>query len=262
MASGSFFTSLEAGSMSCFSCCNHQSLFWCLRFPSLHFHTLRLPPAKPKLNHQFLVFKCSSSSSDSVSVDVDLLSSTECSDGSVIFRFGNASEMAILEGQTQTNDESATAVAKVGREDLDKEDKSSFEAVGVSVGDSESVEPGKKKVHRNFLVKSSPKRKQRLNANQVTEAVKEKAASVVSDDRESGKNSVVSSKHINPEEPSDDELENVVKIETDNFLEENSASTRKKNEGFSNLNVVLNQDLVHYVGKVSPPLAASVIESK
>ncbi|GMJ12936.1 hypothetical protein HRI_004962800 [Hibiscus trionum] len=254
MASDPFvFTSLEARSMSCFPCCNHQPLFWRFRFPPLHSHTIRLSPAKPKLNHQFLVSKCSTSSSDSVSADVDLLSSTECSDGSIMFRFGNASEMTIIEDQTQTTDESTT-------EDLDKEDKSSFEAFGVSDGDAEAVEPVKKKVGRNLQVKSSPKRKQRQNATKVTEVVKEKAASVVSDDRETEKHSVDSSKPINPEEPSD-ELENVVKIEINNVPEENGVST-SKNEGSSNLNVVLKQDLVHDVEKVSPPLAASVIESE
>ncbi|KAK8562725.1 hypothetical protein V6N13_018708 [Hibiscus sabdariffa] len=259
-----FFASLHPRSMSRFPTCNHRHrpLFWRFPFPPLNSHTLRLSPPKPKLNNHFLVSKCSGSSSDSVSADVDLLSSTECSDGSVIFRFGNASEMELIEDQTQTTDESATVVAKVGRQDLDKEDKSSFEAFGVSDGDAEAVDPVKKKVGRNLQVKSSPKKKQRQNATNVTEVVKEKAVSVVSDGhgRESEKSSVYSSKQINDEEPSD-ELENVVKIETNNVPEENGVST-SKNESSSNLNVVLNQNLVHDVEKVSPPLAASVNESE
>ncbi|GMI74690.1 hypothetical protein HRI_001138300 [Hibiscus trionum] len=254
-----FFTSLEARSMSCFPCCN-QSLFWRFRFPPLHCHALRLSPAKPKLNRHFVVSKCSSSSSDSVSADVDLLSSTECSDGSVIFRFGNASEMEIIEDQTQTTDESAKVVAKVGREDLDKEDENSFKAVGVSDGDAEAVELVKKKVGRNSQVKSSPKRKPRRNATKVTEVVKQKAASVVSNDRESEEKSVDSSKHINPKEGSDT-VEKVVKIETNSVPGGNDQST-SQNEGSGNFNVVLNQDLVHHVENVSPPLAASVVESK
>ncbi|KAK8627037.1 hypothetical protein V6N13_134666 [Hibiscus sabdariffa] len=252
-----FFASLDPRSMSRFPCCNHRPLFFRFRFPPLNSHTVRLSPAKPKLNHHFLVSKCSGSSSDSVSADVDLLSSTECSDGSVIFRFGNAGEMEIIEDQTQITDESATVVAKVGRQDLDKEDMSSFEAFGVSDGDAEAVEPVKKKVGRNLQVKSSPKKKRRQNATNVTEVVKEKAVPVVSDGRESEKNSDDSSKQINPEEPSD-ELENIVQIETNNVPEENGVST-SKNESPGNLNVVLNQNLVQ---KVSPPLAASVIESE
>lgn len=91
--------------------------------------------------------------------------------------------MAIIEDQTQTTDESAKVVAKVGGKDLDKVDKSSIKAVGVSDGDAAAVEPMKKKVGRNFQVKSQPKRKLRRNATKVTEVVKEKPASVVSDDR-------------------------------------------------------------------------------
>ncbi|KAL4281569.1 hypothetical protein GQ457_03G004700 [Hibiscus cannabinus] len=243
--------------MSRFPCCNHRPLFCRFRFPPLNSHTVRLSPAKPKPNHHFLVSKCSGSSSDSVSADVDLLSSTECSDGSVIFRFGNAGEMEIIEDQTQTTDESA--IDKVGRQDLDKEDMSSFEAIGVSDGDAEAVEPVKKKAGRNLQVKSSPKKKQRQNATNVTEVVKEKAVPVVSDGRESEKNSVDSSKQINPEEPSD-ELENIVQIETNNVPEENGVTvSTSKNESPGNLNVVLNQNLVQ---KVSPALAASVIESE
>ncbi|KAK8616216.1 hypothetical protein V6N13_017774 [Hibiscus sabdariffa] len=254
-----FFASLEARYMTCFPCCNH-SLFWRFRFPfpPFHCHTLRLSPAKPKLNRHFVVPKCSSSRSDSVSADVDLLSSAECSDGSVIFRFGNASEMAIIEDQTQTTDESAKVAAKVGCQDLDKEDENSFKAVGVSDGDAEAVELVKKKVGRNLKVKS--KRKQRRNATKVTEVVKEKAASAVNDDRESEENSVDYSKHINPKEGSN-VVDNFVKIET-NSVPGRTSQITSKNEGSSNFNVVLDQDLVHHVEDVSPPLAASVVESK
>ncbi|KAE8672691.1 putative protein phosphatase 2C BIPP2C1 [Hibiscus syriacus] len=251
-----FFTSLESRSMSRFPCCNQTSLFWRFRFPPLHCHTLRLSPTKPKLNHHFVVSKCSSS--DSVSADVDILSSTECSDGSVIFRFGDASEMAIIEDQTQMTDESAKVVAEVGRENLDKEDESSFKAVVVSDGDAEAVEHVKKKVGRNLQVKSSLKRKQRRNATKATE-VKERAASVDSDDRESEEKSVDSSNHINLKEGSD-EVDDVVKIETNDVPGGNGQGTCK-NEGSSNLNVVLDQDLVHHVENVSPPLAASAVES-
>ncbi|KAK8529737.1 hypothetical protein V6N13_102639 [Hibiscus sabdariffa] len=260
MAAGPFFfASLGARYMTCFPCCN-QSLFWRFRFPPLHCHTLSLSPAKPKLNRHFVVSKCSSSRSDSVSADVDLLSSTECSDGSVIFRFGNASEMAIIEDQTQVTDESAKVAAKVGRQDLDKEDENSFKAVGVSDGDAEAVELVKKKVGRNLKVKSSPKRKQRRNATKVNEVVKEKAASAVNDDREGEEKSLDSSKQINPKGGSN-VVENVVKIETNSVPGGNGQIT-SKNEGSSNFNVVLNQDLVHHVEDVSPPLAASVVESK
>nr|KJB32016.1 hypothetical protein B456_005G218800 [Gossypium raimondii] len=251
-----FFASLEARSMS-FPSCNN-SLFWRFRFPPLHFHTLRFSPPKLKFNHQFVVSKCSSS--DSVSADVDILSATEHSDGSVIFRFGNASEMAIIEDQTQTTDESAKVVAKDGGKDLDKVDKSSIKAVGVSDGDAAAVEPMKKKVGRNFQVKSQPKRKLRRNATKVTEVVKEKPASVVSDDRMVEKKSVDSSKNINTKDQPD-ELGDVVKGEN-NVVPKENGECISKTEGSSKLNVALDQELVHHVEMVSTPLTASVVESE
>ncbi|KAL1180048.1 hypothetical protein V6Z11_A03G202300 [Gossypium hirsutum] len=251
-----FFASLEARSMS-FPSCNN-SLFWSFRFPQLHFHTLRFSPPKLKFNHQFVVSKCSSS--DSVSADVDIISATEHSDGSVIFRFGNASEMAIIEDQTQTTDESAKVVAKVGGKDLDKVDKSSIKAVGVSDGDAAAVEPMKKKVGRNFQVKSQPKRKLRRNATKVTEVVKEKPASVVSDGRKVEKKSVDSSKNINTKDQLD-ELGDVVKVEN-NVVPKENGECISKTEGSSKLNVALDQELVHHVEMVSTPLTASVVESE
>ncbi|KAG4159779.1 hypothetical protein ERO13_D02G195800v2 [Gossypium hirsutum] len=251
-----FFASLEARAMS-FPSCNN-SLFWRFRFPPLHFHTLRFSPPKHKFNHQFVVSKCSSS--DSVSADVEILSATEHSDGSVIFRFGNASETAIIEDQTQTTDESAKVVAKVGGKDLDKVDKSSIKAVGVSDGDAAAVEPMKKKVGRNFQVKSQPKRKLRRNATKVTEVVKEKPASVVSDDRMVEKKSVDSSKNINIKDQPD-ELGDVVKVENNVVPKENDECI-SKTEGSSKLNVALDQELVHHVEMVSTPLTASVVESE
>ncbi|TYG80753.1 hypothetical protein ES288_D02G241300v1 [Gossypium darwinii] len=251
-----FFASLEARAMS-FPSCNN-SLFWRFRFPPLHFHTLRFSPPKLKFNHQFVVSKCSSS--DSVSADVEILSATEHSDGSVIFRFGNASEIAIIEDQTQTTDESAKVVAKVGGKDLDKVDKSSIKAVGVSDGDAAAVEPMKKKVGRNFQVKSQPKRKLRRNATKVTEVVKEKPASVVSDDRMVEKKSVDSSKNINIKDQPD-ELGDVVKVENNVVPKENDECI-SKTEGSSKLNVALDQELVHHVEMVSTPLTASVVESE
>ncbi|TYH25959.1 hypothetical protein ES288_A03G211600v1 [Gossypium darwinii] len=251
-----FFASLEARSMS-FPSCNN-SLFWSFRFPQLHFHTLRFSPPKLKFNHQFVVSKCSSS--DSVSADVDIISATEHSDGSVIFRFGNASEMAIIEDQTQTTDESAKVVAKVGGKDLDKVDKSSIKAVGVSDGDAAAVEPMRKKVGRNFQVKSQPKRKLRRNATKVTEVVKEKPASVVSDGRKVEKKSVDSSKNINTKDQLD-ELGDVVKVEN-NVVPKENGECISKTEGSSKLNVALDQELVHHVEMVSTPLTASVVESE
>ncbi|KAG8498141.1 hypothetical protein CXB51_006754 [Gossypium anomalum] len=251
-----FFASLEARSMS-FPSCNN-SLFWRFRYPPLHFHTLRFSPPKLKFNHEFVVSKCSSS--DSVSADVDILSATEHSDGSIIFRFGNASEMAIIEDQTQTTDESAKVVAKVGGKDLDKVDKSSIKAVGVSDGDAAAVEPMKKKVGRNFQVKSQPKRKLRRNATKVTEVVKEKPASVVSDDRKVEKKSVDSSKNINTKDQPD-ELGDVVKVEN-NVVPKENGECISKTEGSSKLNVALDQELVHHVEMVSTPLTASVVESE
>ncbi|MFQ6630106.1 hypothetical protein Gotur_008257 [Gossypium turneri] len=257
-----FFASLEARSMS-FPSCNN-SLFWRFRFPPFHFHTLRFSPPKLKFNHQFVVSKCSSS--DSVSADVDILSATalvkcaEHSDGSVIFRFGNASEMAIIEDQTQTTNESAKVVAKVGGKDLDKVDKSSIKAVGGSDGDAAAVEPMKKKVGRNFQVKSQPKRKLRRNATKVTEVVKEKPASVVSDDRMAEKKSVDSSKNINTKDQPD-ELGDVVKVEN-NVVPKENGECISKTEGSSKLNVALDQELVHHVEMVSTPLTASVVASE
>ncbi|PPD85114.1 hypothetical protein GOBAR_DD17949 [Gossypium barbadense] len=240
-----------------FPSCNN-SLFWRFRFPPLHFHTLRFSPPKLKFNHQFVVSKCSSS--DSVSADVEILSATEHSDGSVIFRFGNASEIAIIEDQTQTTDESAKVVAKVGGKDLDKVDKSSIKAVGVSDGDAAAVEPMKKKVGRNFQVKSQPKRKLRRNATKVTEVVKEKPASVVSDGRKVEKKSVDSSKNINTKDQLD-ELGDVVKVEN-NVVPKENGECISKTEGSSKLNVALDQELVHHVEMVSTPLTASVVESE
>ncbi|KAK8363996.1 hypothetical protein V6Z12_A03G199700 [Gossypium hirsutum] len=246
-----FFASLEARSMS-FPSCNN-SLFWSFRFPQLHFHTLRFSPPKLKFNHQFVVSKCSSS--DSVSADVDIISATEHSDGSVIFRFGNASEMAIIEDQTQTTDESAKVVAKVGGKDLDKVDKSSIKAVGVSDGDAAAVEPMKKKVGRNFQVKSQPKRKLRRNATKVTEVVKEKPASVVSDGRKVEKKSVDSSKNINTKDQLD-ELGDVVKVENNVVPKENGECISKTEGSKSKMALVLDTE------KAALPLEVSAIESE
>lgn len=184
----------------------------------------------------------------------------EHSDGSVIFRFGNASEMAIIEDQTQTTDESAKVVAKVGGEDLDKVDKSSIKAVGVSDGDAAAVEPMKKKVGLNFQVKSQPKRKLRRNATKVTKVVKEKSASVVSDDRKVEEKSVDSSKNINTKDQSD-ELGDAVKVEN-NVVPKGNGECISKTEGSSKLNVAIDQDLVHHVEMFSTPLTASVVESE
>ncbi|KAK8311126.1 hypothetical protein V6Z12_D02G230100 [Gossypium hirsutum] len=118
----------------------------------------------------------------------------------------------------------------------------------------------KKKVGRNFQVKSQPKRKLRRNATKVTEVVKEKPASVVSDDRMVEKKSVDSSKNINIKDQPD-ELGDVVKVENNVVPKENDECI-SKTEGSSKLNVALDQELVHHVEMVSTPLTASVVESE
>ncbi|XVE93102.1 hypothetical protein REPUB_Repub01dG0161300 [Reevesia pubescens] len=256
-----FFASLEARSFG-FPFSN-QSLFcrFHFRFPPLSFHTLRLSAAKPKLSHQF-VSKSSSSNSDSVSADFDILSVTECSDGSVIFRFGSAEEMAINKvKQSQPTNESAKVVDKVGGKDFGKEDmNSTVNVVDVSDGEREVAEPVSKKVVRNLKVKSQPRRKTRRNTIRVVDIVKEEAASVITNDRESEKFSVDSSKHIHPKEGSV-ELADVVKVESNSAPESNGESI-SKTEDPTNSNMVLKKDLVPELEKVSPPSAAPAVESE
>ncbi|XP_017971648.1 PREDICTED: probable protein phosphatase 2C 62 isoform X1 [Theobroma cacao] len=250
MAADLFFASLEACSLS-FPCCN-QPLFWPFRLPPLPFHTLRLSAAKPKLGHLF-VSRCSNSYSDSVPGDFDILSVTECSDGSIIFRFGNASEMAINKAeQSQSTNES-------GGKDLDKQVMSSSNVVDVSDGEPEVGESVSKKVGRNLKVKSQPKKKPRRNTARVVEVVKEKAASVIGNDTEIEKSSVDSSKHIHPKEGSI-ELDNVAKVENSS-VPEGIGESISKTEG-TTLNTVSNMDVVPVVEKVSLPLAASAVESE
>ncbi|XP_021281205.1 probable protein phosphatase 2C 62 isoform X2 [Herrania umbratica] len=257
MAADLFFASLEARSLS-YSCCN-QPLFCPFRLPPLPFHTLRLSAAKPKVGHQF-VSRCSNSYSESVPGDVDILSVTECSDGSIIFRFGNAREMAINKGeQSQSTNESVEVVTQVGGKDLDEQVMSSSNVVDVSDGEPEGGESVSKKVDRNLKVKSQPKKKPRRNTTRVVEVVKEKAASVIGNDTEIEKSSVDSSKHIHPKDGSI-ELDNVATVENSS-VPEGIGESISKTEG-TTLNMVSKMDVVPVVEKVSPPLAASAVESE
>ncbi|KAE8670058.1 putative protein phosphatase 2C BIPP2C1 [Hibiscus syriacus] len=162
----------------------------------------------------------------------------------------------------ESNDESATTVAKVGREDLDKEVKSSLEAVGVSDGDAEAVESRKKKVGRKLPVKSSPERKQRLNATQVTEVVK-KAASVVSPPMGASViESEINSQLGSPELSSKVEVPHGAKFPDENKgIAEGSDENDSKTEEIV-LKMESKIDLIPAIGKVSPPLEASATETE
>ncbi|XP_022763733.1 probable protein phosphatase 2C 62 isoform X3 [Durio zibethinus] len=254
-----FFASLEARSFI-FPCCN-QSLFCRFPFPPLPFHTLRLSAVNPKFSPKF-VSKSSFSNSDSVSGDLDILSTTECSDGSIIFRFGDEREMEINKAdQSQATNESAKIVVKVGDQDLGKEDISSINEVDVSDGEPEAAEPVSKKVGHSLKVKSQPKRKSRRNTTKLVDVVGEKVASVIiGNDTELEKKSVDPSKNIHPKDGYV-ELDNVVKVQHDNAPEGNVESIRKT-EGTTNLNMVLKEDIVPDLKRVSPPLAASAVESE
>ncbi|XVF44734.1 hypothetical protein PTKIN_Ptkin02bG0147800 [Pterospermum kingtungense] len=254
-----FFPSFEARSLS-FPCCNH-SLFFRFRFPALPFHSLRLSAANRKFSHKF-VFRSSISNSESVSADLDIISINECSDGSVIFRFGNANELAITKAeQSQPTNENAKVDIKVGGKDLDKVDMSStVTAVDVSDAEREVGDPVSKTVGRNLKVKSQPKRKARHNTNRVSDVVKEKAASGIGNDRETEKNSVGSSKHVHHKEGSL-ELDNVVKVDNNNAPKGNGENI-SETEDISKLSMTLKEDLVPDVENISPPLAASSVETE
>ncbi|XVF01602.1 hypothetical protein REPUB_Repub04eG0102500 [Reevesia pubescens] len=250
-----FFASLEARSLS-FPCC-YQSLYCRFRFPPTPFHTLRLSAVKPQFSHQF-VFKCSNSNS----ADFDILSATECSDGSVIFRFGNASEMAINKAeQSQPTNESAKVGVKVGVKYLENEGISStVNSADVSNGEPEVAEPVSEKVGRNLKVKSQTQKSPRRNTTRVVDV--EKAAFVVSGNEREIENSVDSSKHIYPKDGSV-ELDNVAQVENTSAPERNGESiSETKDTSSTNLNMVLKKDLIRGVEKVSPSLAASAVESE
>lgn len=223
----------------------------------------------------------------------------ECSDGSVIFRFGNASELAITNAEkSQSTSESANVNVK----DLDKEDMSStVDAVDVSDGESEVGESVSKKVGRNLKVKSQPKRKARRNTNRVSDVVKEKAASVVGIDSDTEKSSVDSSKHIHPKKEGSVDFDDVVKVEINNApkgdgeniseteistqlassessskievphgvksQEERGGASEENGENVGKiegnaLNVASKMDIVPDVENSSPTLATSAVESE
>ncbi|OMO60355.1 phosphatase 2C (PP2C)-like protein [Corchorus olitorius] len=242
MAPDLFFASLEARSLS-FPCCNQSLSSWRFRLPPSPFYTLRLSAAKSTLSHHF-VTKCSASNSDFVSGDFHILSATEGPDGSIIFRFGNAEEMALYQSeQSQPTKQKVKVVAKVGEKSSDRGEKSSINAVDVSDEEGEVGGPVSKNVGRNLKVKSQPKRKARPRITKVVDAVEEKTAShVINNDTETDKNSIDYSKTVHPEEGS---------IELDNDAPE-------VNGECTTLNMVPKIDIVPDVEKVSPPSASEV----